>query len=200
MAHYLGDAESTNFVIEVKNVTFHVHWEVLCSAMSFFKKMQNCRMMKEFAENRAKFDDDPAVWEALLSRIYPPSRRLSLEQAAFILPLVSYLQIDFLMEEIAEVGIDVQHTMCRTPAIGDVYCRFDLPHVPSSWFREASDWSYANSRRFVDESNSVELVRAASALFVSVVQEILTIDYRNELKNSRVVIDGLKKRWSPAFP
>jgi len=199
MTFYFGDEESTNFVIEARGVVFNVHWEVLCSAMSYFKKMQSSRM-SEFAENRAKFNDDSAVWAALLSRIYPPSRRLSLEQAAFILPLVSYLRIDFLVEEIAEVGMDVQHTLCRTPSIGDIYCRFDLAHVPASWFKETSEWSYTNSRRFVDESNSVEIVRAASALFVAVIQEILTIDYRNEIKTSRSVVDTLKKRWSPAFP
>ena len=199
MTFYLGDAESTNFVIEARGVVFNVHWEVLCSAMSYFKKMQSCRMT-EFAENRAKFDDDSEVWRCLLSRIYPPSRRLSLEQAAFILPLVSYLSIDFLMEEIAEVGMDVQHTMCRTPAIGDAYCRYDLGRVPASWFNEMSSWSYENSRRFVDESESVELVRAASALFLAAIQEIMMIDYKAEHKTARVVIDGLKKKWAPSFP
>jgi hypothetical protein len=192
MTYYLGDAESTNFILEVKNITFHVHWEVLSSAILYFKKMRDCNMT-EAVQNRAKFDDDPEMWHELLRRVYPPNKRLTLEKAAFVLPLVSYLRIDFLMQEIMEVGSE--NSSYRTPTFADVFCRYDLPQVPTQWFREGSDWSYANARRFVDESNSVEVVRAASALFVGALQEMVTTDP----KNGKTVLDALKKKWAPVF-
>ena len=191
---YFGNEESNNFVIEVLATRFLVHWDVLTSSIPYFKKMKQSAMI-EAHQNKAKLDDDPEQWRVLLNRIYPPSRRLSLEQAVFILPLVNYLQIDFLLEEIKEVGVEIHNSRFRTPEVADLYGKNNLAAIPVTWFAEASEWSFANAKRFVEDCNSCDVVRAAATLFVNGLHEAVTADYRSD----RTVYTSVRKKYGPVY-
>ena len=64
-----GSSQTSNLVITVGQMNFHVHWEVMASASLFFEKMRSSGMTESRNGQVKLASDCPKAWRALVSRL-----------------------------------------------------------------------------------------------------------------------------------
>ena len=174
---HFGSRETSNLLLlvgqEAGQTSFHVHWEILSSASSFFEKMKSVGMA-EARENQVRLAGEcPQAWKALITRLYPPLEEFTIESAVLVVPLVDMLELSWMLPELTRVLSRPESSASRTPEFADILCTHGLAGVLSDWFAEKganTAWAAASARQFVASCKHADAVRSASTFIIESVR------------------------------
>jgi hypothetical protein len=128
--------------------------------------------MRECQENVVSFANDrPEAWKCLIARLYPPLDDFDFNSAVEIVPLISFLDIPWLIPKVkALISVSTQ-TGDRTPAQADVLCSNGFSDIVEDWFT-CSAWAVKAAPLFIRECSSACALKIAGSFVLEALQSM----------------------------
>ena len=151
--------------------------------------------MKETVNNTVTLPGDHLASKSLLQRSHPPYDDFTFEDAVRVVPLLSWIDCDWLSAKVRNILGDIANRSVRRPIDADVLCNHGMGDVVKLWFEDES-WACRTAIVVLLGCESAEALREASAFVLSSSQRMaLTFAGFAKLNGLRVNPNGFKSTF-----
>ena len=169
-----GNADAANLLLTVPSMhcvtRFNCNWEVISSALPLFAAMKRSNM-KETVNNTVTLPGDHLAWKALLQRIHPPYDEFTLDEAVRVVPLLSWIDCEWVTSNVRNVLAAQANSSLRRPFHADVLYNHGMGDIVDVWFKDEL-WTSKAALRFLGECDSVEALRRTSLTVLGAATDI----------------------------